>query len=65
LTSVDNGRSGNPVDKMLTPAGRRTVAAVAGQAFFLVKQGVGGPTCNFAPRPVVMESPWSELRRAA
>jgi site-specific DNA recombinase len=26
---------------------------------------VGGPTCNFAPRPVVMESPWSELRRAA
>ena len=26
---------------------------------------VGGPTCNFAPRPVVMESPWSELRRVA
>ncbi|MHB8246232.1 MAG: hypothetical protein ACYDGN_12935 [Acidimicrobiales bacterium] len=27
--------------------------------------GVGGPTCNFAPRPLVMESGWSELRRAA
>jgi hypothetical protein len=23
---------------------------------------VGGPTCNFAPRPVVMESGWSGLR---
>jgi len=26
---------------------------------------VGGPTGNFGPRPVVMESPWSELRTAA
>ena len=44
---------------------RRTVAAVAGQAFFLVKQGVGGPTGNLGPRPVVMESGWSELRNVA
>jgi hypothetical protein len=26
---------------------------------------VGGPTGNFGPRPFVMVSPWSELRRAA
>jgi hypothetical protein len=26
---------------------------------------VGGPTCNFAPRPVVMESGWSELCRVS
>jgi len=30
-----------------------------------VSARVGGPTCNFAPRLVVVESPWSELRRAA
>jgi hypothetical protein len=27
--------------------------------------GAGGPTGNFGPRTVVMESPWSELRTAA
>jgi hypothetical protein len=26
---------------------------------------VGGGTCNFAPRPLVVDSPWSELGRAA
>jgi hypothetical protein len=26
---------------------------------------VGGGTCNFVPRPVVVESPWSELNQAA
>jgi hypothetical protein len=26
---------------------------------------VGGPTGNLGPRPVVMESGWSELRRVA
>ena len=26
---------------------------------------VGGPTGNFAPRPVILDSCWSELRRAA
>ena len=26
---------------------------------------VGGPTSNRSPRPVVVESSWSELRRAA
>jgi len=26
---------------------------------------VGGPTGNFGPRPLVVDSPWSELRRAA
>jgi hypothetical protein len=26
---------------------------------------VGGPTGNFGPRTVVMDSPWSELRTAA
>lgn len=26
---------------------------------------VGGGTCNFVPRPVVVESGWSELRKPA
>ena len=41
--------------------GKEKVAASLAVEFLRV----GGGTCNFAPRHVVMESPWSELRRAA
>ena len=30
-----------------------------------VRPGVGGPTCTRGPRPIVVESPWSEFSRAA
>jgi hypothetical protein len=44
-------------DGALTP-----VASSA--ACSLVKPGVGGPTSNLGPRPLNLESGWSELLRA-
>jgi hypothetical protein len=49
----------------LTYEPERNAVLVEAQPTSWALDRVGGPTCNFAPRPVILDSGWSELRRAA
>jgi hypothetical protein len=52
-------------DKWVSNAAGLALARRSGPASWLLRRGVGGPTRNFAPRPVVLDSGCSGERSAA